>query len=60
MVVFLYYIPDFANKKKEGSKEILKLEMPEIIVKDLQLSDDFLYIYDGAILHTYSLTIPKN
>lgn len=56
----LYYIPDFANKKKEGPKEIIQIEMPEITIKDLQLSDDFLYIYDGANLHTFSLTIPKN
>ena len=55
----LYYIPYFAGRNKERSSETFKLELPEITIKDLQLTKDFLYIYDGKSLHTFSLTIPK-
>ena len=54
----LYYIADFAQHK-DIFKEPIKLELPEITIKDLQLSTDFLYIYDGKILHTFTLTLPK-
>lgn len=55
----LYYIPDFAGRNKETKNEVLKLELPEITIKDLQLINDFLYIYDGTNLHTFTLTLPK-
>lgn len=55
----LFYIPDFARRNKETKNEVLKLELPEITVKNLQLINDFLYIYDGTILHTFTLTLPK-
>lgn len=55
----LYFIPDFAQKNKETPKETVKLKLPEFTIKDLQLTNDFLYIYDGKNLHTFKLIIPK-
>ena len=55
----LYYIPDFAKRNEDSPKETVKLELPEMTIKDLQLTNDFLYIYDGKNLHTFTLTIPK-
>lgn len=43
----------------EEDVEPKRLEIPEITVKELQLTRDFLYIYDGKILHTFSITQPK-
>ncbi|CAM3274278.1 hypothetical protein [Aequorivita lipolytica] len=54
----LYYIPDFAKRNDAISRETVKLSFPEITIKDLQLTNDFLYIYDGEILHTFKLTPP--
>ncbi|WP_347374097.1 hypothetical protein [Aequorivita sp. Q41] len=54
----LYYISDFA-KRNETPKETVKLKLPEITIKDLQLTNDFLYIYDGKNLHTFKLTTPN-
>ncbi len=47
----LYYI----DKK---TKEIYKIKSPEINIKDLQLTQDFLYIYNGKKLHTFKLKLP--
>ncbi len=55
----LYYIPDFAKRNDEEFRETVKLELPEMPIKDLQLTNDFLYIYDGKNLHTFTLTLPK-
>ena len=55
----LYYIPNFAKHNDEIFSETIKLELPEITIKDLELSNDFLYIYDGKNLHTFTLTLPK-
>ena len=55
----IYYIPDFAGRNKDVINEVIKLELPEMTIKDLQLSNDFLYIYDGKDLHTFTLTLPK-
>ena len=41
------------------SKQIDKIKSPEINIKDLQLTQDFLYIYDGKKLHTFKLTLAK-
>jgi len=41
------------------SKQIDKIKSPEINIKDLQLTQDFLYIYDGEKLHTFTLTLAK-
>ncbi|MBE9489938.1 MAG: hypothetical protein IMY67_06565 [Bacteroidetes bacterium] len=48
----LYYI----DKK---TQEITKIKSPEINIKDLQLTQDFLYIYDEKQVHTFKLTFPK-
>ncbi|MBV1923054.1 MAG: hypothetical protein KUG68_03400 [Flavobacteriaceae bacterium] len=48
----LYYID-------ENNLVPIKLNTLEITVKDLQLSQDFLYIYNGEKLLKYSLTHPK-
>ncbi|OAB79718.1 hypothetical protein [Cochleicola gelatinilyticus] len=37
----------------------IKLPVSENTIKDLQLTQDFLYIYDGKTLHTLSITQPK-
>lgn len=56
----LYYIPDFPKHLNQVPREPIKLEVPEInTIKDLELSNDFLYIYDGKNLHTFTLTLPK-
>ena len=55
----LYYIPDFAKRNDAISHETVKLSLPEIKIKDLQLTNDFLYIYDGKNLLTFTLTLPK-
>ncbi len=39
--------------------EALKLPLPENSIKDLQLTQDFLYIYDGNNIRGFSLTKPK-
>lgn len=39
--------------------EPIELPMVENPIKDLQLRQDFLYIYDGVDLYTYMLTQPK-
>ena len=54
----LFYIPDFAKKDEVIPHETVKLQLTEITIKDLQLTNDFLYIYDGENLHTFTLTIP--
>jgi len=48
----LYYID-------KETQEITKIKTPEIIIKDLQLSQEFLYIYDGKQIHFFTLTVPK-
>jgi hypothetical protein len=54
----LYYLPDFAMRNDAISHETVKLPLTEITIKDLQLTNDFLYIYDGENLHTFKLTLP--
>lgn len=39
--------------------EPIELPMVENPIKDLQLTQDFLYIYDGMALYTFTLTQPK-
>ncbi len=46
----------FINKE---TREITKIKTPEINVKDLQLTQDFLYIYDGKKIQLFTLTHPK-
>lgn len=50
------------RKNKNASKEELHIETiktPEISIQDLQLTRDFLYIYDGKNLHTFTINQPK-
>ncbi|WP_310991418.1 hypothetical protein [Aequorivita marina] len=55
----LYYMPDFAKRNDKIVRKTTKLELPIMEIKDLHLSNDILYLYDGKILHTFTLTIPK-
>ena len=48
----LYYID-------KETREITKIKSPEISIKDLQLTQDFLYIYDENKISTFKLTLPK-
>ncbi|WP_121907996.1 hypothetical protein [Ulvibacter antarcticus] len=43
----------------ENAIEPIKLPVSENTIKDLFLTKEFLYIYDGFYLHTYTLTLPK-
>ena len=50
------------NKLYKISQEAVKtipFPLEEKPIKDLQLTQDFLYIYDGKTLYTYTLTQPK-
>ncbi len=44
---------------KEETITPLEINLNENHIKDLQLTQEFLYIYDGKILSTYKLTQPK-
>jgi len=48
----LYYI----DKK---TREFIKIKSPEITIKDLQLTQDYLYIYNGKNVLNFKLTLPK-
>jgi len=48
----LYYMPESFQLGK-------KIFSPDFNIKDLQLTQDFLYIYDGKQLHAFSLKLPK-
>jgi hypothetical protein len=48
----LYYMP-------EDSLLAKKIVETDFNIKDLQLKQDFLYIYDGNQVHTFSLKLPK-
>ena len=43
----------------ENTIKPLKVPLSENLIKDLQLTQEFLYIYDGNKLHTFTLTLPK-
>jgi hypothetical protein len=43
----------------ENSIKPIKLPVYENLIKELQLTKDFLYIYDGKKLHEFSITQPK-
>lgn len=55
----LYFIPSRVGNDTGTTKEILKLPTPQITIKDWQLTPEFLYIYDGKIVHSFTLTLPK-
>jgi len=55
----LFYIPSSEGEGLENAVTPLNLNITEITIKDLQGTQDFLYIYDGNSVHTFSLTKPK-
>lgn len=57
-VVFKYTEPGLNSPRKPS--EAKKIALPEITVKQLHLTQDFLYIYDGKILHQFTNNQPKN
>lgn len=56
--VFRYAEPGLQSPEKPS--EAKKIPLPEITVKQLHLTQDFLYIYDGKILHQFTNNQPKN
>jgi hypothetical protein len=48
----LYFIPESFKLGK-------KIFSPDFNIKDLQLTQEFLYIYDGKQLHVFSIKLPK-
>ena len=44
----------------EKPSELKKINIPEITVKQLHLTQDLLYIYDGKTLHIFTHNPPKN
>lgn len=55
----IFYLKVNNENGDENSVVPLKWKDVEITVKDLQLTQDFLYIYDGNLVHTFTLTQPK-
>lgn len=55
----LYYYKDFARHKSKTSEGPVHLEIPETEIRNVQLLDEVLYIYDGKQLYTYKLNLPK-
>ncbi len=56
--VFRYAEPGLNSPTKPS--EAKKIALPEITVKQLHLTQDFLYIYDGKTLHQFTNKQPKN
>ncbi len=56
--VFRFAEPGLNSPSKPS--EAKKIPLPEISVKQLHLTQDFLYIYDGKILHQFTNNQPKN
>jgi hypothetical protein len=56
--IFRYAEPGLHTPAKPS--EAKKIPIPEITVKQLHLTQDFLYIYDGKILHQFTNNQPKN
>lgn len=46
-------------KISENSEEPIQIKTPQISIQDLQLSQDFLYIYDRKNVHTLATQKPK-
>ena len=55
----LFLIYDNQLDTFNNSFEPIKLPLSENTIKDLYLTKEFLYIYDGNKLHTFSITQPK-
>lgn len=56
--VFSYTEPGLNSPTKPS--KVKKISLPEITVKQLHLTQDFLYIYDGKLLHQFTNNQPKN
>ncbi len=55
----LYMVQMLPGENSEKTIHPIKITLPENPIKDLQLSQDLLYIYDGINILTFSLTPPK-
>lgn len=44
---------------RQGASEFKKIKTPTIPISNLQLTQDFLYIYHDNLVHTFTLTQPK-
>jgi len=55
----LQLIVNFALQKSKQRSEPVPLNLPEMNIKDLYLSKELLYIYDGKNLHSFKLTLPN-
>lgn len=56
----IYFIRENNLSVRSEDKEEQAIMTPlELTIKDLYLSQEFLYIYDGNLLHTFTLTTPK-
>jgi hypothetical protein len=56
--IFRYAEPGLNSPTKPSKAK--KISLPEITVKQLHLTQDFLYIYDGKTLHQFTNIQPKN
>ncbi|PVW17141.1 hypothetical protein [Marixanthomonas spongiae] len=55
----LYYLAQISEGTTKKYPEAIKIPLPQITIKDLSLTQEFLYIYDGKNIHTLKLTHPK-
>ena len=55
----LYYLAEISEGTTTKYPEAIKISIPEITIKDLHLTLEFLYIYDGKNIHILKLTQPK-
>ncbi len=55
----LVYLAISSENPAENTVVPLNTKDVEITIRDLQLTQDFLYIYDGNLVHTFSLTQSK-
>lgn len=55
----LYYLAEISEGSAKKYPEAVKISTPEITIKDLHLTQEFLYIYDGKNIHTLKLKQPK-
>lgn len=56
----LFFIAEPGLHSLQKASKIKKVALPEITIKQLHPTQDFLYIYDGISLHTFSVKQPKN
>jgi len=55
----LYFIAEPGLHSLQQPSTVKKIPLPEITIKQLHLTQDFLYIYDGKSLHLFSVKQPK-